>query len=535
MKQRIKFLAWWFFPVILHSVYQLLMHGKRAYVMYDAAENTAFALIILLILSILKGKWRSFVTRASYVMFILTLLFEGLYYDIFATYFSSSALFIFLETNTAEAFEFSESYLQPRMWTNVIIAVLMIFAFFKRSDAAQLKTIFKLPILIKVIAVILLGYLIKTSGYIIANVPYAILKSSFEYYQEKQKMQAYQVDRPEGNFENVTAENSEDQQIYVMVIGESTSRRHLGIYGYPRETTPNFKKKQDELLVYSDIVSTSATTIQSLKKALTLNNFKDPKQESTLIQLMNQAGFETHWISNQKPVGIYDSFVTQVAKASDHFTFTNSTIYSSVTPLDEVLLPHYKKALASDSEKVFIVVHLLGTHSKYRYRYPEDFAHFEGKTPSKFQHQTATETVNHFDNAIRYVDHLIGEMIDQLKDQQASSYLLYFSDHGDEVYDIRDFKGHNDDNPTPAMFEIPFVLWRSPSHQQQFPIAKDTARAGTIDHLIHSLSDLSDIRFERYQAGKSIFSKDYQAPEKRILGSQKDEYEALKEKNDIRD
>ena len=535
MKQRIRFLAWWFLPIILHSVYQLLIHGKRAYVIYDGIENTAFVLIILLILSILKGKWRSFFTRASYVLFILTLLFEGLYYDIFATYFSSSALFIFLETNTAEAFEFSESYLQPRMWTNVIIAASMIFAFFRRSDTAQLKTIFKLPVLIKVIAVVLLGYLIKSSGYIIANVPYAILRSSVEYYQEKQKMQSYAVDEPKGNFKNVSAKKLKNKQINVIVIGESTSRDHLGIYGYERQTTPDLSAIRDELLIYSDILSTSATTIQSLKKALTLNNFKDPRQESTLIQLMNQAGFETHWISNQKPVGIYDSFVTQVAKASDHFTFTNSTIYSSVTPLDEVLLPHYKKALASDSDKVFIVVHLLGTHSKYRYRYPEDFAHFEGKTPSKFQHRKATETVNHFDNAIRYVDHLIGEMIDQLKDQQASSYLLYFSDHGDEVYDIRDFKGHNDDNPTPAMFEVPFVLWRSSEHQQAFEIDKDTARAGTIDHLIHSLSDLSDIRFERYQAGKSIFSTDYQAPEKRILGSQKDEYEALKKKNDIRD
>ncbi len=531
MKQRIKFLAWWFFPVILHSVYQLLMHGKRAYVMYDAAENTAFALIILLILSILKGKWRSFVTRASYVMFILTLLFEGLYYDIFATYFSSSALFIFLETNTAEAFEFSESYLQPRMWTNVIIAVLMIFAFFKRSDAAQLKTIFKLPILIKFIAVILLGYLIKTSGYIIANVPYAILKSSFEYYQEKQKMQAYQVDRPEGNFENVTAENSEDQQIYVMVIGESTSRRHLGIYGYPRETTPNFKKKQDELLVYSDIVSTSATTIQSLKKALTLNNFKDPKQESTLIQLMNQAGFETHWISNQKPVGIYDSFVTQMAKASDHYTFKNTTIYSSVTPYDDVLLPHYEAALESDAEKVFIAVHLLGTHAKYNYRYPEKFEYFKGQSPSQFQHKTAQETVNQYDNAIRYVDHLVKKMNDQLEKKQANSYLLYFSDHGDEVYDIRDFQGHNDDNPTPAMFEIPFVLWRSKAHKQQFQIAEDTTRAATIDHLIYSMSDLSGVDFKRFQAEKSIFSKQYQEPNKRILGSRRDEYRELIKKD----
>lgn len=535
MKQRIRSLAWWFLPIILHSAYQLLVHGKRAYVIYDLAENTAFVLIILLILSILKGKWRTFLTRATYMLFLLTLLFEGLYYDIFATYFSSSALFIFLETNTAEAFEFSESYLQPRMWTNVIIASTLILAFFKKADTAQLKAIFKFPVLIKLIAVILLGYLIKTSGYIIANVPYAILKSSFEYYQEKQKMQSYAVDEPNGNYKNVSVKEIKEKQVNVIVIGESTSRDHLGIYAYERQTTPKLSTIKKELLIYSDILSTSATTIQSLKKALTLNNFKDPRQESTLIQLMNQAGFETHWISNQKPVGIYDSFVTQVAKASDHFTFTNSTIYSSVTPLDEVLLPHYRKALASDSDKVFIVVHLLGTHSKYRYRYPEDFAHFEGKTPSKFQHRKATETVNHFDNAIRYVDHLIGKMIDQLKGQKASSYLLYFSDHGDEVYDVRDFKGHNDDNPTPAMFEVPFVLWRSPVHQQTFEIEKDTARAGTIDHLIHSVSDLSDVRFERYRSGKSIFSTNYQVPEKRILGSQKDEYEALKKENNIRD
>jgi len=117
-------------------------------------------------------------------------------------------------------------------------------------------------------------FFLRESGYIIANVPYAIVNASVEYYQEQQKMQAYQVDRPQGNFKNVTHENSEDKQIYVMVIGESTTRRHLGIYGYPRETTPHFKRKQNELLIYSDVVSTSATTIQSLKKALTLNNFK---------------------------------------------------------------------------------------------------------------------------------------------------------------------------------------------------------------------------------------------------------------------
>ena len=532
MIQKLRYLSYWFLPIILHAIYQLLTHSWRIYVFYDLMENIAFVLIILLFISLIKHqKWQKFLSKAAYIIFILTLLFEGLYYDIFATYFSSSALFIFLQTNTAEAFEFSETYLESTMIINVIIALFFIIGFSYQSKVKMLSKTFNQAFYIKIIVIGLLAFFLRESGYIIANVPYAIVNASVEYYQEQQKMQAYQVDRPEGNFENVTAENSEDQQIYVMVIGESTSRRHLGIYGYPRETTPNFKKKQDELLVYSDIVSTSATTIQSLKKALTLNNFKKPKQESTLIQLMNQAGFETHWISNQKPVGIYDSFVTQMAKASDHYTFKNTTIYSSVTPYDEVLLPHYKAALESDADKVFIAVHLLGTHAKYNYRYPEKFEYFKGQSPSQFQHKTAQETVNQYDNAIRYVDHLVKKMNDQLEKKQANTYLLYFSDHGDEVYDIRDFKGHNDDNPTPAMFEIPFVLWRSKAHKQQFQIAEDTTRAATIDHLIYSMSDLSGVDFKRFQAEKSIFSKQYQEPNKRILGSRRDEYRELIKKD----
>lgn len=531
MRQHLQYLSYWLLPIIVHSLYQLLAHGVRAYIIYDLAENTAFVVIILLVLSLIRGQaWRRMISKIAYVVFTMTLLFEGLYYDIFATYFSSSALFIFLETNTAEAFEFSESYLQPRMWINVAIALLLIVAFFKKSKP-KLQSIFNQPVWMKSLVILLLAVFIKTSGYIIANVPYAIVKSSFEYYQEKQKMQAYEVDKPKGNFTQVASKKSTEKQVHVVVIGESTSRSHLGIYGYERPTTPNLSLLKDELLVYSDILSTSATTIQSLKKALTLNNFKDTRQESTLIQLMNQAGYETYWISNQKPVGIYDSFVTQVAKAADHYTFTNSTIYSSVTPLDEVLIPHYKKALQSEADKVFIVVHLLGTHAKYRYRYPDTFAYFKGDTPSPYTHDKATETVNHYDNSIRYVDYLLNEMINQLKEKSTSAFLLYFSDHGDEVYDVRDFKGHNDDNPTPAMFEIPFVVWQSQQYRNSSKITIDTARPATIDHLIYSISDLSDVQFDRYQSKKSIFSDDYQAPKQRVLGSQQDDYQHLIKRN----
>ena len=193
MMSNAKYLSWWFLPVMLHSIYQLLIHSWRIYVFYDLVENISFVLIILLFVSLFNNqKWQKFLSKAAFIIFILTLLFEGLYYDIFATYFSSSALFIFLQTNTAEAFEFSETYLDSAMLFNVIIAIFFIIGFMYRSKVIMLKNTFNQAFYIKIIVIGLLAFFLRESGYIIANVPYAIVNASVEYYQEQQKMQAYQ-------------------------------------------------------------------------------------------------------------------------------------------------------------------------------------------------------------------------------------------------------------------------------------------------------------------------------------------------------
>src|SRR5690606_14130732 len=97
-------------------------------------------------------------------------------------------------------------------------------------------------------------------------------------------------------------------QTYVVIIGESTSARNMGLYGYYRNTNPLLTEIKDELLIFNDVISPHTHTIPSLNKMLSLSNFENPDviHCGSIVQLANAAGFSTYWISNQQPIGIHE-------------------------------------------------------------------------------------------------------------------------------------------------------------------------------------------------------------------------------------
>ena len=303
---------------------------------------------------------------------------------------------------------------------------------------------------------------------------------------------------------------------FVLVIGESTTKHNFQIYGYPRATNPRLNQRKNQLAVFEDVISTNAFTIGALKTALSLNNFKKEK-ESTIVQMFNQAGFETHWISNQRPIGPYESIVTKISRASDFYTYTNTALAGKKTPLDEVLLPHLKTALKRKSKHKFIVLHLLGTHLQYNDRYPPSFEKFNSTPPNiNYTSEEAIQKRNEYDNAVLYNDFLIDEIIKQVEKENGESYVLYFADHGEEVFLNQDFAGHNDDNPSPSMFEVPFILWKNKNFEESFSRKLDTSRKFSMRDFIHSLADLSSIHFDELELKKSIFSDRFEATERTI-------------------
>ncbi|MBQ0739730.1 sulfatase, partial [Aquimarina celericrescens] len=98
------------------------------------------------------------------------------------------------------------------------------------------------------------------------------------------------------------------------------------------------------------------------------------------------------------------------------------------------------------------------------------------------------------------------------------SYMIYFSDHGEEVFTDINFAGHMDDNPTKSMYEIRFFLWTNSKFKVIIPLANNLKLPYSIQYFMHSFSDLNGIKFEEFDSSKSIFSEDFKT-QKRIIAN----------------
>ena len=124
-----------------------------------------------------------------------------------------------------------------------------------------------------------------------------------------------------------------------------------------------------------------------------------------------------------------------------------------------------------------------------------------------------------------YNDFIIDSIINKIKRKHAESFLLYFSDHGEEVFHTIKFAGHNDDVGTLPMFQIPFLLWQSKSFKEKNIIQTDLDRSYMTDDLFHSIADLCGVNSPYVDLERSIFSEKY-IKRKRIILNNKD-YDSL--------
>jgi heptose-I-phosphate ethanolaminephosphotransferase len=321
----------------------------------------------------------------------------------------------------------------------------------------------------------------------------------------------FKVDR---NFE------APEEEVHLLVIGESTTRNNMGVYGYHRKTTPELDKRKDELYLFTDVMSSHPPgTMANMKKILTLANTEKENSEllsTNIVNVMKAAGFKTYWVSNQLILGFHDTTTTVFAKQADRTTFTNTT--NSKTD-DEKVLPILDEYLLDAPKKKFIVVHLFGTHMQYVHRSPEEFKKFT-KTldiPKKSFHNTRKlNYINDYDNAISYHDYILSQIIDKIKDHKKYSTITYLADHGEEVYDLKNLHRHPDTAPTRNMFEVPMFIWSSKS----LKIDHTLNRKYVSDDTIHTLFDLYGLKLNSFKKSKSVLHDKFKEKD-RYIGNKK--------------
>jgi heptose-I-phosphate ethanolaminephosphotransferase len=328
------------------------------------------------------------------------------------------------------------------------------------------------------------------------------------------------------------------RHVFVVLIGESTASCHMSLYGYFRPTTPRMLARSGELDVFTDVIAPDTHTIGVLQKVLTLANHRHPEyyhKKPSIVEMYKAAGFTTYWISNQAFLSKYGGSYGVIASTSDRLYDL-----SAANDPDDILLPAFKEALADSlPQKKVIFIHLMGSHHAYSFRYPPAFAQFDHKLSNDlpdlgFRNDDIKSTIDEYDNSILYGDFVYDRILSELQEHDkntTSAFLLFFSDHGEEVYDTRKASGHHVSNVWPCQCKVPFVLWRSERYKQENPnIVIDTERPYSTENLIHSLSTLSRLEYADYEPSLSIFSDHYIAPQSRMVG--KESYEDILRKID---
>lgn len=497
-----KFFLFFFLPILFKYLFLVFFIDLNLIVKGDLLEDLLFCLSIvsLFFINVLK---KQIYIDILWFLYLLYFVLETTSYLAVSSNFSSSYMYLLIESSGSELNEFATSYANiPIIFYLVLMGVIF---FISRKSKLEINK--PKQILLGLLFFFGIIVLLKLTGLIENNAYHNIVRGTYGYFdlQNNSKFNS--------NISKDDITIKAGNEILVVVLGESTTTQHMQIYGYERETTPLLNSIKDSLFLYNDVISTDVLTLKSLPKILTsIDADKSSKLNINIVEVFNKSGFKTYWLSNQRPISYHDNAISNIASHCHQFEFYNHKIdkYSSV--LDEIIFPDYIELLDQPGKKV-IFLRLLGTHFDYNKRYPVEYNNFLSNVNSIKKNRI----INEYDNAILYNDFVVYTFIKELEKKNKKSALLYLSDHGEHVYDSRDFFGRTETNPTKSMFDIPFLVWTSKDFEFPTDFEYVPNRRFMADHTYESIGHLFGVLHSNMDVSKSIFSKSFKERKRKVI------------------
>ncbi|SEE62235.1 phosphoethanolamine transferase CptA [Pseudomonas kilonensis] len=456
------------------------------------------------------------------------------YFFIYQQEFSQSVIFIMFESNVPEAGEYLTQYFAWWMVAAFLAHTAVGYwlwtrlrpVYLPRGQAMAAAAV----IVLAVVGYPLIKQTLRTGSFaygleefedrIEPAVPWQMLVAYRHYGEQLENMQGMLHSASKiAPLRNLKDAMADQPATLVLVIGESTNRQRMSLYGYPRETTPELDKLKDQLSVFDNVITPRPYTIEALQQVLTFADEQNPDlylSTPSLVSMMKQAGYKTFWITNQQTMTKRNTMLTTFSQQADEQVYLNNNRNQNAAQYDGDVIEPFNKALADSAPRKLIVVHLLGTHMSYKYRYPPTFNKFTDRkdVPASLR-DDQVPTYNSYDNAVLYNDFVVSSLIKDYAKTDPNGFLLYLSDHGEDVFDSQGHGtlGRNEGKPTAPMYTIPFMAWASPkwreSHDWNF--AGDLSRPYSSSHLIHTWADMAGLSFDELDHSKSLVSNDFKA------------------------
>jgi heptose-I-phosphate ethanolaminephosphotransferase len=150
----------------------------------------------------------------------------------------------------------------------------------------------------------------------------------------------------------------------------------------------------------------------------------------------------------------------------------------------------------------------------YQYRYPPAFDKFTDRQGVPAGVSDAQVPIyNTYDNAVLYNDFVVSSLIKDFAKTDPNGFLLYLSDHGEDVYDgpNHDVLGRNEAKPTAPMYTVPFLVYASQKWRQthNWDFTSIKSRPFSSSSLIHTWAQLAGLSFDELDGTKSLVSFDF--------------------------
>lgn len=225
-------------------------------------------------------------------------------------------------------------------------------------------------------------------------------------------------------------------ELIIMVVGETARFDRFGINGYPRDTSPNLDK-MDGLVSYTNVSSCGTSTAISVPCMFSVENRDEFVRSEfsytqNVVDVMSDAGVKVLWRDNNSSS---KGVATRVAYEDFRSPELNPDCDDECR--DVGMLAGLQEYVDLQKEDTFVVLHQMGNHGPaYSKRYPKEHEYFSPACESKQLSDCSQEEIdNAYDNAIRYTDYFLNEVVEFLKRNtpKYETAMIYVSDHGESL------------------------------------------------------------------------------------------------------
>ena len=557
------------------------------------------------VLTVIPAKVRRWVSLALYVVLYGVALTDVFCFWKFGSVISPSMLMLVGETDSREAGEFLRSYLTPYLSLDVLSSpvawIMLLFILHSlvdlrkplcrllKVDYAKLQARFHFGFLrffhrymlypeCGMLVLALLAWSVVTSwgnkrgmarlmtADTIGSIEHILTEPDHgEFYLPiyrlvfsvySNHLASQQVDKCVAASKRVVVDScSFRSPTIVLIIGESYSKAHCQLYGYPQKDTPRQRRLERGgwLTKFNDVVSCWNLTSFVFKNVLSMHVVGEKGEwcdYPLFPELFRKAGYQVTFLTNQFLLAagqaVYDFsggfFLNDPVLSKAQFDLRNTSLHR----FDEGLLSDYDNFLNEGKINLkgnnLIIFHLIGQHVSYNTRYPKDRAKWHADDYKELRPDIAGDhyrrrMIAAYDNACLYNDSIVTQIVKRFEDKDA--IVVYMPDHGEEIFEPgRDIicRNHSAAVDWPLAhyeFEVPFWIWcsRKYAHREPevFKAIKDAKnRRFMTDALPHMMVWLAGISSKAYNDKYNLLSPNYDESRPRVLKNSVD-YDKLRD------